>query len=90
MEEVLRISSLAPIGVFHNTMEDVTYKNYLIPKDTLVWGNLYGVHHDKKIWGDPENFRPERFLLKNSDGQGYQKNTHAGPVIPFGKLCTTT
>ena len=24
--------------------------------------NLWGIHHDEKIWGDPWEFRPERFL----------------------------
>ncbi|KAF4530244.1 hypothetical protein B566_EDAN018308 [Ephemera danica] len=33
---------------------------------------------DPEIWGDPENFRPERFLTE--DGQ-YQKNEH---LLPFG------
>lgn len=83
MEEVHRTASMVPMAIFHNTMQPVTYKAYQIPKDTLVWSNLYGLHFDKKIWGDPENFRPERFLLKNTDGS-FRKNLNAGPVVPFG------
>jgi cytochrome P450 len=29
--------------------------------------SIYALHNDKKIWSDPENFRPERFL--NDDGK---------------------
>jgi len=41
--------------------------------------NLYAVHNDKEIWGDPETFRPERYLTK--DGKEIDKNHPK--VIPF-------
>jgi len=33
---------------------------------------LYSVHYNPEIWGDPENFRPERFLSK--DGKAVVRN----------------
>ena len=32
-----------------------------------IFANVQYVHHDEKVWGDPWNFRPERFL--DEDGQ---------------------
>lgn len=53
------------MSVQHRTMEDVKFRGFLIPKDTLIIPNLYGVLHDVKVWGDPETFRPERFLSED-------------------------
>ena len=79
IQETLRFSSIVPWGLFHNTMEDVELRGYLIPKDTLVIANLHSVHHNVDIWGDPKNFRPERFL--SEDGKSVKKSEEA--FIPF-------
>lgn len=34
-------------------------------KGDLVLLDVYGINHDMRIWGDPEEFRPERFSDKN-------------------------
>ena len=52
MLEVFRNSSIVPFGVFHSAMEDVTFHGYNIPKDTVIMGNLWEVHHDKEVWGN--------------------------------------
>ncbi|KAG8223771.1 hypothetical protein J437_LFUL001491 [Ladona fulva] len=39
---------------------------------------MYGLHHDPKIWGDPFNFRPERFLDSNG------KFVKHAALLPFG------
>ena len=49
---------------------------YRVPKDTRLLVNLYAIHHDPEHWGDPLNFRPERFL----HGGEYQPDKH---LIPF-------
>ena len=30
--------------------------------DTTIVTNFYSMHHNEEMWGDPEVFRPERFL----------------------------
>jgi cytochrome P450 len=40
--------------------------------------NLAHIHMDSRIWGDPENFRPERFL----DESGSLLKHSA--LVPFG------
>ena len=39
---------------------DYRYKDMIIPKGT-VWGAcIWALHHDPKIYPDPEKFDPER------------------------------
>ena len=77
--EVQRYASIIPTAVPHavSTSGDGTLAGYTIPKGSLVIPNLYGVHHSVATWGDPHNFRPERFL----DASGaFVKHAH---VMPF-------
>ncbi|XP_059152571.1 cytochrome P450 2D15-like [Physella acuta] len=60
--ETLRFSSTIPFSVTHVCSQDTVLNGFTIPKDAQVIPNLYAVLHDEIIWGDPENFRPERFL----------------------------
>jgi len=76
--ETLRFTSFIPYGVIRRACEDVEFHGYSIPKDTIVIGNLYSAHHDIKTWGDPQNFRPERFL--SEDEKTVIKNPS---LIPF-------
>ena len=46
--EVLRISSVLPIALPHQTSEDTTLGEYKIPRDSLVVVNLWAVNHDPR------------------------------------------
>ena len=73
IDEILRYSSIVPDGLVHwNLAEGKQFRGYHIPKDTLIQPSLWLVHHNPKVWGDPENFRPERFL--SEDGKKYVKS----------------
>ncbi|XP_017868735.1 PREDICTED: probable cytochrome P450 304a1 [Drosophila arizonae] len=85
IRETMRIDTLVPSDVPHKALEDIELMGYRIPKDTLVIPSLYAMHMDKRIWGDPENFRPERFL----DDQG-KLCLKKDMSLPFGagkRLC---
>ncbi len=60
--ELLRYFPVVAAGVGHRTIQDVTIQGFRIPAQTSVVTNLWQLHHDKGFWGDPDSFRPERFL----------------------------
>ncbi|XP_038059763.1 cytochrome P450 2J6-like [Patiria miniata] len=75
--EVQRLSLIVPLGVAHAAAADTQFRGFLIPKDTLLVPNLWAVTHDPKVWPEPDQFKPERFL--NDKGEAVQ----AEELIPF-------
>jgi len=72
--EVQRLSCVAPGPIPHIANEDGELAGYRIPKGTLLAYNIHKFHTDPDYWGDPESFRPERFL----DGGKREQ------FVPFG------
>uniref|UniRef100_W8BF24 Putative cytochrome P450 304a1 n=2 Tax=Ceratitis capitata TaxID=7213 RepID=W8BF24_CERCA len=85
IREGLRIETLVPSDVPHRAMEDTELLGYKIPKHTIVVPSLYAYHADERVWGDPQKFRPERFLDENR-----KLSLKKDVSLPFGagkRLC---
>ena len=65
--EVLRIASVLPLALPHETAAKTTLSGYTIPKDTLVVINLWAVNHDPRVFQEPHVFNPYRFLNENGE-----------------------
>ncbi|KAG9011259.1 hypothetical protein FRB94_003267 [Tulasnella sp. JGI-2019a] len=62
VNEVHRWRPLAPLAIPHSNTHDETYKGYLIPKDTTIFVNFWGISHDPNVYEDPSAFNPDRFM----------------------------
>eukprot|EP01080_Neovahlkampfia_damariscottae_P001748 gene1748-517_t len=47
------------------TDKDMFIGDLYVPKETLVGINIYGLHHNPKIWKDPYRFNPDRWSEEN-------------------------
>lgn len=81
VKEKLRLYPAAPIGIPHESTENCIVANYHIPAKTQLIVNLQKLHRDPVIWEDPNEFKPQRFLMsqKNFDVRGQNPQ-----LIPFG------
>merc|ERR1711915_36986 len=77
IDEVHRMASHVPLAVQHWTNEPVELGGHTIPANSIIIPNISQVHHDPNTWGDPEVFRPERFLDSNG------KFVKSSKVIPY-------
>lgn len=60
-QEVRRYFPFAPF-VSARVREPFEWHGFEFPAGRMALLDLYGTNHDRRIWGDPERFRPERFL----------------------------
>ncbi|XP_078699158.1 steroid 17-alpha-hydroxylase/17,20 lyase-like [Branchiostoma floridae x Branchiostoma belcheri] len=85
IHEVMRMGSVTPTSLPRATSVDTTLRGYHIPKGTWIIPNLWALHHDPAIWGDPHTFRPERFL--DEDGRLISKPSALMPFSVGRRAC---
>ncbi|XP_068136117.1 cytochrome P450 2K4-like [Hyperolius riggenbachi] len=77
IHEIQRVGDIIPAGVPHETIQDVEFKGYFIPKGTSVFPLMYSLMTDEAYFEKPHDFYPEHFL----DAEGNFKKNEA--FIPF-------
>ena len=60
-----RHANLTITSLGHATSEDVTFVGYKVPTDAIILADMDSVNNDRRTWGDPQKFRPERFIAED-------------------------
>eukprot|EP00457_Paulinella_chromatophora_P004676 gb/GEZN01004688.1/.p1 GENE.gb/GEZN01004688.1/~~gb/GEZN01004688.1/.p1 ORF type:complete len:509 (-),score=62.17 gb/GEZN01004688.1/:394-1833(-) len=69
IKESLRLYPPAPAFV-RSSREEMEVGGYVFPAETPFLICSYVMHRDPKLWPNPEEFRPERFLEKDASRSG--------------------
>ncbi|KAG6537120.1 p-coumarate 3-hydroxylase-like [Zingiber officinale] len=79
VKESFRLHPPTPLMLPHKASAKVKIGSYDIPKGTNVLVNVWAIARDPKVWKNPLEFRPERFLEEDIDIKGHDMR-----VLPFG------
>ncbi|CAH1230951.1 CYP2J2 [Branchiostoma lanceolatum] len=82
--EIQRYRAASNIGIPHAVPRDTSFYGYTIPKDTIIFGGQWPVHHDPERFPEPEKFDPDRFIC--SDGK-FKKNEYFMPFSMGSRSC---
>ena len=77
--ETFRLHPPAPLLVPHKSEDDIELCGFFVPKNAQILVNIWAMGRDSKIWNNPNQFLPERFLKSEIDFKGNDFK-----LIPFG------
>ncbi|KAF0303409.1 Farnesoate epoxidase [Amphibalanus amphitrite] len=60
--ETMRYVALTPFHRHSVPHGATTFRGYYIPNGSIILEDVHSCNHDPAVFGDPETFRPERFL----------------------------
>nr|BBD34744.1 putative cytochrome P450 [Eschscholzia californica subsp. californica] len=84
VKETLRMYPAGPLSVPHEAIEDCSVGGYHIKTGTRVLANIWKLQRDPRVWSNPSEFRPERFLDNESNGTKLDFRGQHFEYIPFG------
>ncbi|KAJ7312030.1 hypothetical protein JRQ81_006361, partial [Phrynocephalus forsythii] len=67
IHEILRFSSVVPLGVAHAPIKDMLLSGYVIPRGIMLIVNIHSIHHDGSHWKSPNKFNPLNFLNEKGE-----------------------
>ncbi|GMH29648.1 hypothetical protein Nepgr_031491 [Nepenthes gracilis] len=81
IKEAMRLYPAAPLSGPREAINDCNISGYHVRASTRLFVNIHKIHRDPRVWPNPCEFRPERFLTthKHVDVRGQNFK-----LIPFG------
>ncbi|KAI3920962.1 hypothetical protein MKW98_027672 [Papaver atlanticum] len=70
IKETLRLYPAGPLSIPHEAIEDCNIGGYKVKAGTRLLVNLWKLHRDPRVWSNPLEFKPERFLSQLDGSTG--------------------
>ena len=83
IQETLRFSCIAYMGIPHAAKADTRIGGYEVKKGTMVTLHLWDVLRNPDYFEDPDRFRPERFL----EGGEFRPDSRCVPFLTGQRSC---
>ncbi|EGN94314.1 hypothetical protein SERLA73DRAFT_188122 [Serpula lacrymans var. lacrymans S7.3] len=83
--ECLRWGAPVPLNLPHRLTEDDIYEGMFIPKGSLVFGNIWAITRDEKLFPDAHAFKPERYMEPAVDDATERRRDPRTYVFGFGR-----
>ncbi|EWY38910.1 cytochrome P450 [Skermanella stibiiresistens SB22] len=83
-QEVRRFYPFFPV-IGGRVLEPFEWRGHRFAERDWVLLDLYGTNHEKRVWGDPDRFRPERFVIW--DGSAFNFIPQGGGDFETGHRC---
>ncbi|KAL2470701.1 Cytochrome [Abeliophyllum distichum] len=87
VKETLRLYPPGPLSGPREAMEDCYVGNYYVAKGTRLIVNLWKLHRDPKVWSNPDEFRPERFIEEHKNVNFKGQNFEYIPFSSGRRMC---
>ncbi|KAK6152861.1 hypothetical protein DH2020_012500 [Rehmannia glutinosa] len=86
IKETLRLYPPSPLNTPRVAASDCTVAGYHVPAGTRLIINFWKLHRDPRVWADPLEFKPERFVesRKKDDAVVFDVRGQHFEFIPFG------
>jgi len=65
--DILRLSTVAPLGLAHEVARDTQLMDFHLTKGTMVLPNLWQANHEPDRWETPETLNPGHFLTPKGE-----------------------
>ncbi|CAN0905543.1 Isoflavone 2'-hydroxylase [Linum grandiflorum] len=83
IKETMRMYPALPLLVPHESSEECVVGGYKVPSGTILLVNTWDIHNDTRIWDDPSEFKPERFV-EGGQGRGDNYDDDGFKFLAFG------
>ncbi|KAJ7578559.1 cytochrome P450 [Mycena floridula] len=85
IKETHRFRPAAPVAIPHALTTDEEFRGHVLPQDTIVFMNTWGIFHDPEIFDQPDTFDPGRFILSpHGVKRGVDDSDFNRPNMVFG------